>query len=87
MAYDRAKASPSDAAHEAAASLDSVYEAVGDGFQLSQDIAAIFRLQGFLDYILVDDKGEMVSRIIQVASLVERDNSILNDLIDPADGE
>lgn len=75
MAYDQDKAGPTQGAHDAAASLDAVYEAVSDGIDFS-DLSALFKLKEFLGYVIVPDKGMMISRMLQVISLVERDNSI-----------
>ena len=84
MAYDRVAAAPSEAAHDAAEALDVVYEAIADGLSIT-DLSAFFKLQEFLDYILIEDKGEMISRILQVAQLLERDNSLLNSVVDTDD--
>lgn len=81
MAYDKEKASPSEEAHKAAAALDFAVEAVADGVQVT-DLSALFKLQDFLNYVIVPDKGKMVSRLIQVGSLVERDNQFLDNAID-----
>ena len=80
MAYDKEKASPSDEAHRAAASLDAAYEAVTDNGVGIDDLKALFAIKDFIDYVMVPDKGEMISRILQVVSLVERDNTLASQI-------
>ena len=82
MGYDRERATPSDAAHDAAASFDALYEAAADGLDLG-DLTVLTRALPFIQYVMeTADKGEAVSRGIQVMSMVERDNALLDEAID-----
>lgn len=83
MSYDRMRATPSDEAHDAAESFDALYEAAADGLDIS-DFGVIMKVLPFIKYLFMStgDKGEAISRGIQVLSMVERDNSLIDDAID-----
>lgn len=81
MAYSRERAAPDPNAHRAAAALDRLYEAAKDG--IHWDDLRLFRQIGeirhLFNYIMGSgiSRGEMISRTLQVLSLVERDNAII----------
>ncbi len=83
MSYDRNRAAPSSEAHNAAAALDSIIESLLDGFQLSDAIVAFAAAPQFAAYAFEDglSKGESISRITQVLSLLERDNGLFDGLV------
>ena len=80
MAYDRNRAAPSSEAHDAAAAADSIFESLLDGFQLSDLLVAAAAQPALEAYAFENgiSKGESISRLIQILSLIERDNSILD---------
>lgn len=82
LAYDQAKASPSQEAHDAAAALDFAFEGVSDGLSIG-DIEILSKVRPLIAYLFEEGipKGEAISRAVQLVSLVERDNSILSGAI------
>lgn len=83
MAYDSNRAAPSPEAHAAARAADSIIESLLDGFQISDALIAFTAAPQFAAYAFEDgiSKGESVSRILQVLSLIERDNGFLDQTI------
>lgn len=83
MAYERMRATPSSEAHDAAEAADSIIESLLDGFQILDALVAFRKAPAFAAYAFEDgiSKGESVSRIMQVLSLIERDNGFLDQTI------
>lgn len=83
MSYDAGRAAPSPEAHAAAAAADQIIESLLDGFQIQDAVVAFAAAPQFAAYAFEDgiSKGESVSRITQVLSLLERDNGFLDGII------
>lgn len=88
MAYDKDRATPSSEAHTAAESLDSIIESLVDGLQISDFFTAYAKAPVFITYVFESgiSKGESISRMTQVLSLLERDNRVFAGLrLEPSD--
>lgn len=83
MAYDSNRAAPSPEAHAAAEAADRVIEALSDGFEFTDALVAFSAAPAFTAYTFETgiSKGESISRMVQVLSLVERDNRFLDQTI------
>lgn len=85
MAYSREKVDFTDAEHKAAEALDTIYEALADGVDVSVDLAAVFGPTVEL-YKHLKDAGSIekfADMLIDLAVAVKRDNGWLSDA--PAD--
>ena len=79
MSYSMEGANPSLDAHSAAAAGDKILEALMDGLGITDPITIMAAYPQFSKYCFEDGiaKGEVISRLIQVLSLIERDNALL----------
>lgn len=82
MAYSKDRATPSPEAHAAAEALDSVIESLLDGVQMSDMLTAFAVVPTFFAYAFETgiSKGESISRLAQVLSMLERDNKVFEGL-------
>lgn len=83
MSYSVSRAAPSIEAHAAAAALDTIIESLLDGLQITDAFTVFASAPAFADYTFESgiSKGESLSRIAQVLSLVDRDNDAIAGMI------
>jgi hypothetical protein len=79
MPYSKERANPSLDAHSAAEAGDKILEALLDGLGITDPLTIMAAYPQFSKYCFEDGiaKGECISRLIQVLSLIERDNALL----------
>ncbi len=77
--YSMERASPSLDAHDAAEAGDKILESLLDGLNISDPLTIMASFPHFSKYCFEEGiaKGECISRLIQVFSLIERDNALL----------
>ncbi len=83
MAYDSNRAAPGPEAHAAAAAADRIIESLMDGLQFTDAMVVFFAAPAFRDYAFEGgiSKGEVISRIVQVLGLIERDNGFFHQTV------
>ena len=83
MSYNSERANPSLDAHNAAEAGDKILEALMDGLGITDPLTVMAAWPQFSKYCFEEgiSKGEVISRLIQVFSLVERDNALLASAI------
>ncbi len=80
MSYDASKVAFTDEEHRMAAALDNIIEQFSDGFQFD-DLAAIIGAAPLIEYLAAGgDRVATVARLLNMATMLERDNSFIEGL-------